>query len=52
MGHIIRPTLDKGTRSNFLRTNLYWFEANWILELDCTLVPSLDFDFPKHDLSF
>jgi hypothetical protein len=39
--HILRPTLDKGRGSNFLGTNLDWFEANWILELDYTLVPSL-----------
>jgi hypothetical protein len=37
----LRPTLDKGPGSNFLGTNLDWFEANWILELDYTLVPSL-----------
>jgi hypothetical protein len=37
----LRPTLDEGLWSNFLRTNLDWFEANWILELDYTLVPSL-----------
>jgi hypothetical protein len=30
----IRPTLDQGPGSNFLGTNLDWFEANWILELD------------------
>jgi hypothetical protein len=37
----LRPTLDKGPGSHFLGTNLDWFVANWILELDCTLVPSL-----------
>jgi hypothetical protein len=37
----LRPALDKGPEFNFLGTNLNWFEANWILELDCTLVPSL-----------
>jgi hypothetical protein len=35
------PALDQGPESNFLGTNLDWFEANWILELDYTLVPSL-----------
>jgi len=43
----LRPTLDKGVESNFLGTNLDWFEANWILELDCTLVPSLILGSPK-----
>jgi len=35
----LRPTLDEGPGSNFLETNLDWFETNWILELDCTLGP-------------
>jgi hypothetical protein len=35
-----RPILDEGPGSNFLGTNLDWFEANWILELDYTLVPA------------
>jgi hypothetical protein len=37
----LRPTLDEGPGSNFLGTNFDWFEANWILELDYTLVPRL-----------
>jgi hypothetical protein len=28
------PTLDEGSGSKFLGTNLDSFEANWILELD------------------
>jgi hypothetical protein len=31
---ILRPTLEEGPGSNFLGTNLDWFKANWILELD------------------
>ncbi len=30
-----------GPGSKFLRTNLEWFEANWILELNSALDPSL-----------
>jgi hypothetical protein len=48
----LRPTLDKGPGSNFLRTNLDWFEANWILESDYTLVPSLILGSPNQELSF
>jgi hypothetical protein len=48
----VRPTLDKGPGSNFLRTNLDWFEANWILELDSNLVPSLILGSPNQELSF
>jgi hypothetical protein len=47
-----RPTLDNGPGSNFLGTNLDWFEANWILELDCTLVPNLILGSPNQELSF
>ncbi len=47
----LRHTLDEGPRSNFLGTNLDWFEANWILESDCTLVPSLILGSPNQELS-
>jgi hypothetical protein len=43
----VMPTLDQGPGSNFLGTNLDWFEANWILELDYTLVPSLILGSPN-----
>ncbi len=39
--------LDLAGGSNFLGTNLDWFEANWILELDCILVPSLILGSPN-----
>jgi hypothetical protein len=52
VGRKVRPTLDKCPGSNFLRTNLDWFEANWILELGCTLVPSLILGSPNQELSF
>jgi len=48
----VRPTLDKGPGSNLLGTNLDWFEANCILELDSTLVPSLIPGSPNQELSF
>jgi hypothetical protein len=48
----LRHTLDEGPRSKFLGTNLDRFEANWILELDYTLVPSLILDSPNQELSF
>jgi hypothetical protein len=38
--------------SSFLGTNLDWFEANWILELDYTLVPSVILGSPNEELSF
>ncbi len=41
-----------GPRSIFLGTNLDSFEANWILELDPTLDPSLHLDSPNHEVSF
>ncbi len=44
---ILRPTLDEGPGSN-----LDWFEANWILELECTLVPSLILGSSNQELSF
>ncbi len=48
-----RPTLDEGPGSNFLvGTNYDWFEANWIFELDSTLVPSLILGSPNQELSF
>jgi len=47
----LRPTLDKGLGSNFLGANLDWFEANWILELDYTLVISLILDSPNQELA-
>jgi len=47
----LMPTLDEGPRSNFLGTNLDSFEANWILELDCTLVPILIRGSPNYELS-
>ncbi len=48
----LRPTLDEGPGSNLLGTNLDRFEANWILELDYTLVPSLILGSPNQELSF
>jgi hypothetical protein len=48
----LKHTLDEGPRSNFPRTNLDKIEANWILELDYTLVPSLILDSPNQELSF
>jgi len=48
----LRSTLDEGPGSNFLGTNLDWFDTNWILELDCTLVPSLILGSPNQELSF
>jgi hypothetical protein len=39
-------------RSSFLGTNLDRFEPNWILELDCTLVPSLILGSSNQKLSF
>jgi hypothetical protein len=48
----LRPTLDEGPGSNFLGTNLDSFEANWILELDYTMVPSLILGSPNQELSF
>jgi hypothetical protein len=48
----LRPTIDKGPGSTFLGTNLDWFEANWLLELDNTSVPSLILGSPKQELSF
>jgi hypothetical protein len=47
-----RPILDKGLGSNFLGTNLDWFEANGILELDYTLVPRLILGSSNQELSF
>jgi len=38
--------------SSFLGTNLDRFEPNWILELDCTLVPSLILGSSNQKLSF
>jgi hypothetical protein len=49
---MLMPTLDKDTGSNFLRTNLDWSEANWILELDYTLVPRLILGSLNGELSF
>jgi len=48
----LRPTLEEGLGSNFLGTNLDWLEANWILKLDCTFVPSLILGSSKQELSF
>jgi hypothetical protein len=45
-------TLDEGPGCNFLGTNLDSFEANWILELDYILVPSLILGSPNQELSF
>jgi hypothetical protein len=47
----LRPTLDEGPGSNFLGNNLDWFEANWILELECTLIPSRILGSPNQELS-
>jgi len=44
--------LDKGPRSNFLGTNLHSCEANWILELECSLVPILILGFPNQSSPF
>jgi hypothetical protein len=52
LGTKLRPTLDEGPGSNFLGTNLDSFEANWNLELDDTLVPSLISGSPNQELSF
>jgi hypothetical protein len=49
---ILWPTLDEGPGSNFLGTNLDWFEANWIIELDYTLVPCPILGPPNQELSF
>ncbi len=46
------PTLDEGAGSNILWINLDWFEANWILELECTWAPSLILGSPNQELSF
>ncbi len=46
------PTLDGCTGSKFLGTNLNSFEANWILELDLALDPSLHLGSSNHELSF
>jgi hypothetical protein len=48
----VRPTLNQVPRSNFLGINLDWFEANWIFELDYTLIPSLILGCPNQELSF
>jgi hypothetical protein len=50
--HEPKATSDEGPGSNVLRTNLDWFEANSILELDYTLVLSLILGSPNHELSF
>jgi hypothetical protein len=42
----------RGSRSNFLGTNLDSCEANWILESECTWVPSLILGSPNQKLSF
>jgi hypothetical protein len=47
----LRPILDEGPGSNFLGNNLDWFEENWILEWDCTLVPSRILGSPNQELS-
>ncbi len=49
--HSLRPTLDEDLGSKFLGTNLDSFEANWILELDLALDPSLHLGSPNHELS-
>jgi len=41
---LIMPTLDQCPGSNFLRTNLDWFEANWILEFGLNIGPKPDDD--------
>ncbi len=48
----LRPTLVQGPGSNFLGTRFDWFEAYWILKLDCTLVLSLILGSPNQELSF
>jgi len=50
--HEPNATLDEGTGSNFLGTNLGWLEANCVLELDYTLVLSLILGSPNQELSF
>jgi hypothetical protein len=47
----LRPPLDQGRGSNFLATNLDWFEANWILESDHTWVPRTIPGSPNQELS-
>ncbi len=49
---VLGTTLVQGPGSNFLGTNLEWFEAKWILKLDCTLVPSLILGSSNQELSF
>jgi hypothetical protein len=51
IGLNLRPTLDQDPGSNFLWTNLDSCEANWILELECTWMPSLIFGSPNQELS-
>jgi hypothetical protein len=48
----LTPTLGEGPGSNFLGANFDSFEANWILELGYTLVPSLILGSPNQELSF
>jgi hypothetical protein len=48
----VRLTLDEGPGSNFLGTNLNSCQANWILKLECTWVPSLILGSPNQELSF
>jgi hypothetical protein len=50
--HLVHIKAHFKPGSNFLGTNLDWFEANWILGLDCTLVPSLILGSPNQELSF
>ncbi len=47
----LSPTLDEGPGSKFIGTNLDSFEANWILELDPRLYPSLHLGSPNSELS-
>jgi hypothetical protein len=49
---ILRPTLDWGLGSKFLRTNLDAFQPNWIFELDFTFDLNLPHRSSNHELSF
>jgi len=51
-GREVKPHFRWGSGSKFLGTKLELFEANWILELDPFLDPSLHLGSPNHELSF
>ncbi len=51
-GMEVKPHFRWGPGSKFLGTKLELFKANWILELDPSLDPSLHLGSPNHELSF